>query len=1609
MLSNNIIYLNNFIDNTDNGYSYNSTNIWNSTEQITYTFNGNTYTNYLGNYWSDYGERYPEADEIDESGIWDTPYSIDGDKDNYPLMEPWEDYIKPTPPEEAWNKTFGGSKADYLYSVQQISDGSYILTGYTASYGAGSFDGWLIKVGSFGNELWNKTYGGVEVDYLYSLQQTSDGGYILAGSTNSYGADNHDFWLLKTDSNGAEQWNRTFGSDGDEGAFWVEQTSDGGYILTGYTYSLVSYDAWLIKTNATGFEEWNQTFGGNSWDDAYSGKQISDGGYVLAGYTSSYGKDYVDAWLIKTNATGFEEWNQTFGGNSWDDANSIQQASDGGYILAGQTWSYGIGEDDLWLIKTDVYGNELWNQTFGGNNRDWATSIQQTSDGGYILTGFTWSYGVSPYDGWLIKVGPSPENQPPNLPTDLVQLKIDGTPIAVGALIEETTVVFKGRVNDPDGDKVKLQVELRKLDEYDGKFNESAGGFKENGFVESGDEATAYAYGLIDAEYHWRARAVDEHGKASDWVDFGDNDVLEVDFTVAGISYIYDPQAAVNYANTWWNGRNPIYHDYSSEGGDCANFVSQCLIAGGLDLSVHPSADSWGCIPSCTNLHEYLVNYIGVTWETRYTGEEDPEWFKPGDPAIFGYSDAHPRTHAVFAVASDASQPVTCNAHTVNRYHNTTQEFYDYSESDPHPFDRCTYYHIPREPTPAKPILTSPLEITPEKDTYYARDTLTAEFNITNIGDVPITLDKLLAGGRFNDGKLSDGEYPDFTFQSTTLQPNVPYHYTGTLTLTEPGNYHFFIAYYIENPTPEEKKLLDDNNWNTAVDLGEGLTDEDRIEDIVVSGASPSPGEFWVEVNREGACIYDRQAEKDIPDLSKPLKCLSMGWVLKRLTENGNPIEGTPDGIRWFNKVEDVTDGVSGWIERGDVSYDESKQQEWKEKTKLVISAKHNLPDKGFRFEDNLEQGDEGEEVAYLQVILKEENCFSDYVTGYFGDKTKSSVITFQEKYADEILTPVGLTKGTGFVGEYTRAKLNALLDEKYDTLIENKYSRKSRTTVIHEAVVNLLDNPPLWLKEDFLQAATREEKIALILALILQESWPEVYWFDNEIITFDCGRGILQLTSNELVGTGSGITCCSPEKPYLPYEFRGVPGDYVGETYWEGRNCNSDKSGHYWNCECKGDENVCWCGGKNDYGRCRYYKTTDCGCRHYTNTKQGVYANIKDGLYGLNDKYTQSNCQFYSSSCEGKEGTEFTKNYPEEGVTLKGVCGIPEGERKNCYKLDDETKKCVLWCNAKITEIKIGGTIIPCEEFRIIDAIWRYNGRSISNDYLKYIANNINEIIDFFGVMMPKKDEWIDKFYLINSAASIMCEIKSPGCIQIYDSMGSVTGYINGEITEGIPFSSYDEETKTIIIPFSYDSYRYEVVGTDTGTYGLEVTSVEDGKATSFIAMDIPTSPDATHQYTIDWDALSQGEEGVTIQVDSDGDGTFERTIIADSALTHDEFMLQTATTIDFDPDTLNLQSKGKWVTTYIKLPESYDVSYINVSTVVLNYQVHAEDHPTEIGDYDNDGIADLMVKFDRHAVEEILEVGEEVEVTVTGELIDGTQFEGTDTIRVIDKGGKK
>jgi len=317
---------------------------------------------------------------------------------------------------EVWNKTYGGPGNDLASEVQVTKNGGYVITGVTESYGAGDGDAWLIKTDSEGNEEWNKTFGGTGYDNGQSVRETGDGGYIIAGRTESYGAGDSDLWLIKTDSDGNEEWNKTFGGPDNDRGWSVRETNDDGYIISGGTESsgAGNGDLWLIKTDSSGTKLWDRTFGGPGFDWGNSIQEASDDGYITAGFTRSYGAGESDVWLIKTDSYGNKEWDAIFGGPDNDSGSSVQETSDGGYIITGYTASFGAEGMDLWLIKTDSEGQEEWNRTFGEpeqdigplggeSGNDQGEAVQVTSDGGYIIAGYTTSYGAFPGDLWLIK------------------------------------------------------------------------------------------------------------------------------------------------------------------------------------------------------------------------------------------------------------------------------------------------------------------------------------------------------------------------------------------------------------------------------------------------------------------------------------------------------------------------------------------------------------------------------------------------------------------------------------------------------------------------------------------------------------------------------------------------------------------------------------------------------------------------------------------------------------------------------------------------------------------------------------------------------------------------------------------------------------------------------------------------------------------------------------------------------------------------------------------------------------------------------------------------------------------------------------------------------
>jgi hypothetical protein len=328
--------------------------------------------------------------------------------------------------DEGWSEAYGGEGWDAAQSVVEASDGGYVVGGYTESFGAGGYDFWLIKVNVSGVMEWNVTYGGAGNDVAYSLVATSDGGYALAGATNSFGAGGYDFWLVKVDSSGTMLWNRTYGGAGDDFARSVIEVSGGGYalagacncsVVNGFGYFFAHYyggDLWLVKTDASGVMEWDVSYGGAGDDGANALVEVSGGGYALAGYTESFGAGDGDSWLVKTDSLGGLEWNQTYNSGylddlweegTWEEACSLVATSDGKYALAGRlSLTYDSGVSSCWLVKTDSLGNVEWNETYTDTILYAAScSLVATSDGGYVLAG-SWNFA----DYYILDVGGGP-------------------------------------------------------------------------------------------------------------------------------------------------------------------------------------------------------------------------------------------------------------------------------------------------------------------------------------------------------------------------------------------------------------------------------------------------------------------------------------------------------------------------------------------------------------------------------------------------------------------------------------------------------------------------------------------------------------------------------------------------------------------------------------------------------------------------------------------------------------------------------------------------------------------------------------------------------------------------------------------------------------------------------------------------------------------------------------------------------------------------------------------------------------------------------------------------------------------------------------------------
>jgi len=299
-----------------------------------------------------------------------------------------------------WAKTYGGTSDDYACSITQTTDGGFAVAGYSYSFGAGEWDFQVLKLNGGGGLIWAKTFGGTNNEVAYSIIQTTDGGFAVTGYTKSFGAGGADFLVLKLSSSGGLDWARAFGGTGTEEAHSIVQSADGGFAVAGKTNSFGAgdYDLLVLKISSAGAPEWARTFGGANADEAYSIAQTAEGGFAVTGYTRSFGAGGADFLVLKLSSSGGLDWARTFGGTDADRAHSIIRTTDGGFGVAGYSYSFGAGWEHFLVLRLDDSGNISWARTFGTMNWEEAYSMIQTNDGGFAIGGYTFY----DYDDFLI-------------------------------------------------------------------------------------------------------------------------------------------------------------------------------------------------------------------------------------------------------------------------------------------------------------------------------------------------------------------------------------------------------------------------------------------------------------------------------------------------------------------------------------------------------------------------------------------------------------------------------------------------------------------------------------------------------------------------------------------------------------------------------------------------------------------------------------------------------------------------------------------------------------------------------------------------------------------------------------------------------------------------------------------------------------------------------------------------------------------------------------------------------------------------------------------------------------------------------------------------------
>ena len=313
--------------------------------------------------------------------------------------------------DKAWDKTYGGVHNEKGFDVKQTRDGGYIIVGYTETASNGGADVYLIKTDANGNKKWETKYGGGKDDVGHCVVEANDG-YLITGYSKSSGDHYCYVYLLKVDINGVVRWEKTVGGGDDACGNYIDKTQDGGFIIVGFTKDLSAglNDVYLIKLDTGGNVMWEKIFGAGDEDKGYCVKQTRDGGYIITGYTKNLGAGYSDFYLVKTDDKGVKIWEKIYGENNNEAGFTVFQTEDSGYIIAGYTASRG-GSSDVYLVKTDYKGNKTWDKTFGGALDDWSGGLALTKDKGYIICGYTKSFTKGEEDAFIIKTDPNGETK----------------------------------------------------------------------------------------------------------------------------------------------------------------------------------------------------------------------------------------------------------------------------------------------------------------------------------------------------------------------------------------------------------------------------------------------------------------------------------------------------------------------------------------------------------------------------------------------------------------------------------------------------------------------------------------------------------------------------------------------------------------------------------------------------------------------------------------------------------------------------------------------------------------------------------------------------------------------------------------------------------------------------------------------------------------------------------------------------------------------------------------------------------------------------------------------------------------------------------------------